>query len=55
MEGKITIFNLITGLIKPNSGKIIINGEIVNEYPVYLERKILKLVLFHNMVVSSAI
>ena len=26
--GKSTIFNLITGLIKPSSGKIKINGEI---------------------------
>ena len=41
--GKSTIFNLITGLIKPNSGKIIINGEIVNEYPVYLRTKNFKI------------
>jgi len=34
--GKSTIFNLITGLIKPNYGSIIINSKIVNEYPVYL-------------------
>ena len=41
--GKSTIFNLITGLIKPNSGKIKINGEIVNEYPVYLRTKNFKI------------
>jgi lipopolysaccharide export system ATP-binding protein len=37
--GKSTIFNLITGLISPNSGKIEINGEEVNNYPVYLRTK----------------
>ena len=37
--GKSTIFNLITGLITPNSGKIIINGEEVNDYPVYFRTK----------------
>ena len=37
--GKSTIFNLITGLISPNSGKIQINGEKVNNYPVYLRTK----------------
>ena len=33
--GKSTIFNLITGLISPKNGKIKINGELVNEFPVY--------------------
>ncbi len=33
--GKTTIFNLITGLISPNFGSIIINSKIVNEYPIY--------------------
>ena len=37
--GKSTIFNLITGLIKPNNGKIKINGEEVINYPVYLRTK----------------
>ena len=41
--GKSTIFNLITGLIKPSSGKIKINGELVNEYPVYLRTKNFKI------------
>lgn len=34
--GKSTIFNLITGLIKPNSGQINITGHDVTNYPIYL-------------------
>ena len=37
--GKSTIFNLITGLISPNSGTININGHDVTKYPVYLRTK----------------
>ncbi len=37
--GKSTIFNLITGLINPGSGKIKISGEDVTDYPVYLRTK----------------
>ncbi len=37
--GKSTIFNLITGLIKPKSGKIKIAEEDVTNYPVYLRTK----------------
>tara|TARA_A100001234_G_C12600330_1_gene374739 strand:+ start:118 stop:894 length:777 start_codon:yes stop_codon:yes gene_type:complete len=33
--GKSTIFNLITGLISPDYGSIIINSEVVNKYPIY--------------------
>ena len=33
--GKSTIFNLITGLITPNYGSIIINSEKVNNFPIY--------------------
>ena len=33
--GKTTIFNLITGLISPDFGSIIINSNVVNEYPIY--------------------
>ena len=33
--GKSTIFNLITGLISPDFGSIIINSEKVNKYPIY--------------------
>ena len=33
--GKSTIFNLITGLISPDFGSIMINSEKVNDYPIY--------------------
>ena len=33
--GKSTIFNLITGLISPDYGSIIINSEKVNNFPIY--------------------
>ena len=34
--GKSTIFNIITGLIQPDYGSIIINSKIANQYPIYL-------------------
>ena len=37
--GKSTIFNLITGLVNPGSGKIKIAGEDVTSYPIYLRTK----------------
>ena len=37
--GKSTIFNLITGLISPDRGKIQITGQDVTNYPVYLRTK----------------
>ena len=37
--GKSTIFNLITGLIKPRNGKIKIQGQDVTDYPIYLRTK----------------
>ena len=37
--GKSTIFNLITGLINPRSGKIFINGKDATQYPIYLRTK----------------
>ena len=37
--GKSTIFNLIIGLIKPQSGKIKILGEDVTNYPIYFRSK----------------
>jgi lipopolysaccharide export system ATP-binding protein len=41
--GKSTIFNLITGLIKPNYGSINISSANVNEYPIYLRTKKFKI------------
>jgi lipopolysaccharide export system ATP-binding protein len=41
--GKSTIFNLITGLIKPNYGSIIINSTKVNDHPIYLRTKKFKI------------
>ena len=37
--GKSTIFNLLVGLINPNSGTIKIDNSDVNNYPVYLRTK----------------
>ncbi|WP_440613472.1 ATP-binding cassette domain-containing protein [Candidatus Pelagibacter sp. HIMB1748] len=37
--GKSTIFNLITGLVNPDRGKIIISKNDVSYYPVYLRTK----------------
>ena len=37
--GKSTIFNLLTGLINPNQGRIKINGNDVTDYPIYLRTK----------------
>ena len=37
--GKSTIFNLITGLINPQNGKIKIQGSNVTQYPIYLRSK----------------
>ncbi len=41
--GKSTIFNLITGLINPRSGKIKIAGEDATQYPIYLRTKKFKI------------
>ena len=37
--GKSTIFNLITGLIMPKDGKILINVQDVTKFPIYLRTK----------------
>ena len=37
--GKSTIFNLITGLISPKSGKILMEDNDVTNYPIYLRSK----------------
>ncbi len=34
--GKSTLFNLVIGLIKPDTGSIIINTEMINKYPIYV-------------------
>ena len=41
--GKSTIFNLITGLIKPDYGSITINSTKVNDYPIYLRTQKFKI------------
>ena len=40
--GNLTIFNLITGLVKPDNGKIKINNKNVVDYPIYLRTKLFK-------------
>ena len=56
--GKTTIFNLITGLILPDFGSIIINSEKVNKFPIYIRAKKFKIGFvpqnggyFHNLTV----
>jgi len=34
--GKSSLFNLLIGLVKPNSGQILINSKYVNNLPIYL-------------------
>ena len=41
--GKSTIFNIITGLLKPNIGLIIINGKNVIDYPIATRSKKFKI------------
>ena len=37
--GKSSIYHLMTGLLNPNNGKIRIDGNVANEYPIYLRTK----------------
>ena len=37
--GKSTLFNLLIGLIKPDSGQIFINSTNVNDFPIYLRTR----------------
>ena len=53
--GKSTIFNLLTGLISPDNGKIKISNQDVTNYPIYLRTKNLKLDMCLNMVVFLTI
>ena len=41
--GKSTIFNLITGLVSPKSGKIKMEGKDVTKYPIYFRSKKFKI------------
>jgi lipopolysaccharide export system ATP-binding protein len=41
--GKSTIFNLITGLISPKSGRVKMEGKDVTQYPIYLRSKKFKI------------
>ena len=41
--GKSTIFNLITGLVKPRSGRIKISNQDTTDYPIYLRTKKFKI------------
>jgi len=43
--GKSSLINLITGLVKPNFGKIIINNEDITKYPIYKRTKKFKISL----------
>ena len=38
-SGKTTLFNLILGILSVDSGKIAINGETINSYPIHLRCK----------------
>ena len=53
--GKSTIFNLLIGIIKPDSGKIKIFGKEVNNYPIYERTKNFILHTVRNMVGTSLI
>jgi len=43
--GKSSLMNLITGVIKPNFGNIIINGEDITQFPIYTRTKKFKISL----------
>ena len=47
--GKSTIFNIITGLIKPDFGEVIINSKKLMTTQSIKEQSCLKLVMSHNM------
>ena len=58
--GKSTIFNLITGLISPDFGSIIIGSEKVNQFPIYQRTLRFKIGFvpqnggyFHNLTVNE--
>ena len=49
--GKSTIFNLITGLLKPDFGKVLFGNKMLLISQFIQEQENLKLDMFHNMVV----
>ena len=58
--GKSTIFNLITGLLTPDYGSILINSEKVNKFPIFLRTVKFKIGFvpqhggfFHDMTVAE--
>ena len=38
--GKTTCFHIVTGLIKPNKGKIIIDGLDITDFPIHIRSKL---------------
>ena len=43
--GKSSLMNIITGLVKPNSGEIFIKGQDISQYPIYERSKKFKISL----------
>ncbi len=43
--GKSSLMNIITGLVKPNSGEIFINSQDISQYPIYERSKKFKISL----------
>ena len=43
--GKSSLMNIITGLVKPNTGEIFINGKDISRYPIYERSKKFKISL----------
>lgn len=41
--GKTTLFSLLLGLIKPNSGQIFIGSKNINNYPIYIRTRKFKI------------
>ena len=41
--GKSSLFNLLIGLIKPDSGRILVNSMKVNDFPIYLRTRKFKI------------
>ena len=48
--GKSSLMNLITGVFKPNYGKIFINGENITKYPIFTRTRKFKISLVPQIV-----